>query len=111
MSFCKLCGGFLSIPSEETSKEKEAHKCEDPLFNSLTLARELVSEVEVKERWLPDVPKPDNDLEDSEIDVVGLTPKERTTEPRESKPAIYSIPPTPEQNWIRDICSDIGVKL
>ena len=111
VSFCKLCGGFLSVPSEETSKEKEAHKCEDPLFNSLTPASELVSEVEVKERCLPDEPKPDNDLEDLEIDVVGLAPKERTTEPQESKPAIYSIPSTPEQNWIRATCSDIGVKL
>ena len=109
VSFCKLCGGFF--PSEEISKEKEAHKCEDPRFNSLTPATELVSEVEVKERCLPDVPKPDNDSEDLEIDVVGLTPKERTTEPQESKPVIYSIHSTPEQNWIRETCSDVGVKL
>ena len=111
MSFCKLCGGCLSVPSEESSKQKEAHKCEDPLFNSLTPTGELISEVEVKERCLPDVPKPDNDSEDLEIDVVGLTPKERTAEPQGSKPAIYSIPSTPEQNWIRETCSDIGVKL
>lgn len=111
VSFCKLCGGFLCVPSEETSKEKEAHKCEDPLFNSLTPASELVSEAEVKERCLPDIPKPDNELEDLEVDVVGLMPKERTTEPQESKPVIYSIPSTPEQNWIRETCSDVGVKL
>lgn len=109
--FCKLCGGFLSVPFDETSKEKEAHKCEDPLFNSLTPASELISDVEVKERCLPDVPKPVNDSEDLEIDVVGLTPKERIAEPQESKPVIYSIPSTPEQNWIRETCSDIGVKL
>ena len=111
VSFCKLCGGFLSVPSGVTSKEREAHKCEDPLFNSLTPASELISEVEVKERCLPDVPKAVNDSEDLEIDVVGLTPKERTAEPQESKPVIYSIPSTPEQNWIRETCSDIGVKL
>ena len=111
LSFCKFCGGFLSIPSEETSKEKEAHKCEEPLFSSLTPASELISEVEVKEECLPDVPKPDNDSEDLEIDVVGFMPNERTNKPQESKPVIYSIPSTPEQNWIRETCSDIGVKL
>lgn len=111
VSFCKLCGGCISVASEETSKEKEAHKCEEPPFNSLTPASELISEVEVKERCLSDVPKPDNDSEDLEIDVVGFMPKERTTQPQESKPLIYSIPSTPEQNWIRETCSDIGVKL
>jgi len=106
-----LCGGCLSAPSEESSKQKEAHKCEDPLFNSVTRANELISEVEVKERCLPDVPNPGNDPEDLEIDVVGLPPNKRTTEPQGSKPVIYSIPSTPEQNWIRETCSDIGVKF
>lgn len=105
--FCKLCGGCISASSEVQSEETEAHKCEEPPFNSLTPTSELFSEMEVKERCFPDVPKPDTDSEDLEIDVVGFTLKERTTKPQES----YSIPPTPEQTWIRETCSDIGVKL
>lgn len=111
VSFCKFCGGCINILSEETSTEKEAHKCEEPLFDSLTTASELISEVEVKERCLLDVPKPNNDSEDLEIDVVGFMPKERATKPQESKAVSYSIPSTPEQTWIRETCSDIGVKL
>ncbi|KAL9988222.1 hypothetical protein ACROYT_G002644 [Oculina patagonica] len=109
--FCKLCGGCISASSEVQSEETEVHKCEEPPFNSLTPLSELFSEVEVKESCLSDVPQPDNDSDDLEIDVVGFTPKERTIKPQQSKSVIYSIPPTPEQTWIRETCSDIGVKL
>ena len=109
--FCKLCGGCITVSSEAQSEETEAHNCEEPPFNSFTPASELFSEVEVKERYVPDVPKADCDSDDLEIDVVGFTPKERTTKPQENKPVSYWIPPTPEQIWIRETCSDIGVKL
>ncbi|KAJ7339593.1 YEATS domain-containing protein 2 [Desmophyllum pertusum] len=112
VSFCKLCGGCISVPTEEHSQENEAaHKCEEPPYTSLTPASDLCTEADVKEKCLPDIPQTKNDPEDVEIDVVGFIPEERKTKPQENKKVIYSIPPTPEQNWIRETCSDIGVKL
>ena len=109
--FCKLCGGCLGVPSDVHSEGAEVHKCEEAPYNSLTPANVLFSEVEIKERCLPDVPRPVNDSQDLEIDVIGFIPKAKTTKPQESKPVVYSIPSTPEKNWIRGTCSDIGVKL
>ena len=107
-SFCKLCGG--RIP-EVNSEETETHKCEELPLTSLTEASRFFSKVEEKERHLPDVPQKDDECEDFEIDVVSLSPEKRTIKPQESNPVVHSLSPTPEQEWIREACSDIGIKL
>ena len=107
-SFCKLCGGRIH---EVNSEETETHKCQDHPSTSLTAASRFFSEVEEKERHLPDVPRKDDECEDFEIDLVGLSPEKRTSKPQESNPVVCSLSPTPEQEWIREACSDIGIKL
>ncbi|XP_022793351.1 YEATS domain-containing protein 2-like [Stylophora pistillata] len=111
VSFCKLCGGCLGVQSEVPSEVSEGHRCDKASYNCLTLSATLFSEVGLKERCLPDIPRPDNDSEDLEIDVVGDIPREKATKPQDGKPVMYTIPSTSEQNWIREMCSDIGVKL
>lgn len=108
VSFCKLCGACLP---EVSSEEVETHRCEEHHFTSLTASSRFLSEVGEKEEYLPDVPRASEECEDVEIDVVGSLPENRTVEPRESGPALYLSAVTPEQEWIRDTCSDIGIKL
>lgn len=107
-SFCKLCGGRIH---EVNSEETETHKCQEHPLTSLTAASRFFSEVEEKERHLPDVPRKDDECEDFEIDLVGLSPEKRSIKAQESNPVVYSLSPTPEQEWIREACSDIGIKL
>jgi len=108
VSFCKLCGGH--IPDVNTD-ETESHKCEEQPFTSLSTSSRFFADVEEKERYLPDVPQTDNESEDLEIDVVGVLPEKRTIKPQESKSLVYPASPTPEQEWVREACTDIGVKL
>ena len=111
VSFCNLCGSCLGVQSEVPSEVDEGHKCEELCFNGLTLPSTLFPEVELREKCLPDIPRPDDNSEDLEIDVVGNIPREKATKPQDGKPVVYTIPSTLEQNWIRETCSDIGVKL
>lgn len=111
VSFCNLCGSCLGVQSEVPSEVDEGHKCEELCFNGLTLPSTLFPEVELREKCLPDIPRPDDNSEDLEIDVVGDIPREKATKPQDGKPVVYTIPSTLEQNWIRETCSDIGVKL
>ena len=108
VAFCKLCGGCIP---EVNSEETETHKCEEQHYTGLTAASRLFSEVEAKETCLPDVPQTGNESEDFEIDVVGCLPEKRTIKPQESKTVVYSVCPTPEQEWIRETCNEIGIKL
>jgi len=108
VSFCKLCGGHIP---DVNSDETESHKCEEQPFTSLSTSSRFFADVEEKERYLPDVPQTDNESEDLEIDVVGVLPEKRTIKPQESKSLVYPASPTPEQEWVREACTDIGVKL
>ena len=107
VTFCKLCGRRLPEGSEET----EVHKCEEQIFTSLTSSTGFLSEMEEKEKQLPDVPKADDENKDLEIDVVSLSPERGTGKHRESCPAMHLLSATPEQEWIRETCSDIGIQL
>lgn len=105
-TFCKLCGRRL-----QGSEETEVHKCEEHLFTSLTSSTGFLSEMEEKEKQLPDVPKAGDENEDLEIDIVSLSPERGTCKQQESCPAMYLLSATPEQEWIRETCSDIGIQL
>ena len=107
-SFCKLCGGYLH---EVSLDETGVHECEKQSFTSVTSSTGFLSEIKEQEKRLPDVPKADDDYEDFDVDVVGLSPERESSKQKESKSVVYILSVTPEQAWVREACSDIGIKL
>ena len=115
--FCKMCG-LPVAQSNETEGEGSLgaiHEgCTDAgdSLNSLSSGTKLLLALEDKEHSLLDSMPQSNDDEDIVVDIVGepREPPQRQAEPRSPGP-VYSLPLRPEEEWVRDVCSDIGVKL
>ena len=107
-SFCKYCGGRVKNGGQEA---EDTCCCAAASFTSWTPARELLAAAEASERDLPDVPQTISESEDLEIDVVGLEAVQGDSRTREGDSVQCYLPMTPQQAWVHETCSDLGITL
>ena len=112
--YCKVCGLLVEpetdVETDELAFHKECIEAGDFTFSTLSSSADFLVSTEEKEKSLPDLAQSSDDEEDSEVDVVGYSPRGK---PLSQKPEgqICSLSLAPEEEWVREVCNDIGIQL
>lgn len=112
--YCKICG---RLQGEEGSETVKLGFCpgkgclESASFSStLSSALDLLTQIEEQDKRLESNQNADD--EDVEVDVVNITAsKHAMPSPSNKQESLLTIPLTQEQQWVRDVCNEVGVCL
>lgn len=111
--YCKVCGRLLDDDKCVDNVKLgicPGKQCSELSASSSTLspALELLAHVEERDRVLESNQNPED--EDIEVDIDGLPVSKRTTYiPSNQQTSLLTTPLTLEQQWVKDVCNEIGV--
>ncbi|XP_031568815.1 YEATS domain-containing protein 2-like [Actinia tenebrosa] len=119
VEYCKICGKIIEQVTKEnldtgivfSCTGEKCSKVAQMELSSLTLVEDILKEVEDKEKLFNETSSQKESEEDVDIDVVSSFDTKKPSVSIPNSLGTISIPLTPQQQWIKDICNDISISL
>lgn len=118
VEYCKICGKLIEHDTAENLDIRvgscDGEKCSKVAqkeLSSLTPLDEILKEIEEKEKLFNEVQSQKDNEDDADIDVIGSFNTKKPSVSTVSSSGTLSIPLTPQEQWIKDACNDIGISL
>lgn len=119
VEYCKICGKLIEQDTNENLDTRKGSSCSSEEcskvaqveLSSLTPVDEILKEIEEKEKLLNEMQSQKDNEDDADVDVVGCVDTKKPRPSTVSSIAKFTIPLTAEEQWVKNVCNDIGISL